>query len=113
MSKPIQIDFVFSDGTIHDATLTETSTEINVCFGYNWNITANIDGITGVNPKYTLEAKGKNNQWYVYKIPDAQDVDINDSLCDTHLSFTKLRLIHDGTGTTGGTVTYTIELKNG
>ena len=112
MANPIEREFSFTDGTTHDATLSETSDELTSCYNYTWSISPLISGITGTSPIYTVEVSNDGINWYEYN-SGSTNVDVIDAVDDNHLAFTKMRIVHIGTGTSGGTVTYKFVQKNG
>ncbi len=106
MSNPAERKFIFtSDGITHDATVDETSEVLESCFNHVWNITPLQSLITGGTPKYTIEVSNDGVNWFDYDAASS-NVSINDAVCDTHLSFTKMRVKHISSGATGGTVEY-------
>ena len=111
-NNTIEREFNFTDGTTHDATITETSEALDSCFNYVWSLSPLISGITGTNPTYTVEVSNDGVNWYEYNNLST-NVDIIDAVDDNHLSFTKMRIVHDATGTSGGTVIYKFVQKNG
>ncbi len=112
MSTPIKIYFQFSDGQVHDATLSETSIALEFCENYKWSVTPNAQGITGATPDYTIEVSNDGIAWFEYN-NDSTNVSVFDAVDDIHLAFTMMRIVHDGTGTSGGTVEYLFTSKRG
>jgi len=112
MSLPYKIYFQFTDGQNHDATVTETSLPLEFCDNYKWSITPNAQGIAGATPSYTLEVSNDGITWFEYN-NNSTNVSVTDAVDDIHLAFTMLRLVHDGTGTSGGTVEYLFLSKRG
>lgn len=106
MSKPIERTFNFtSDGEIHDATVDETSEALESCQNYTWSITPILVGITGGTPEYTIEVSNDGVTWFEYNNAST-NVSVEDAVDDTHLAFTKIRIVHDAKGASSGTVEY-------
>lgn len=110
--NPIEREFNFTDGTTHDATLSETSDTLESCFNYTWSLSPLISGITGTSPLYTIEVSNDGVNWYEYN-SNSTNLDVVNAVDDNHLAFTKMRIVHIGTGTTAGTVVYKFVQKNG
>jgi hypothetical protein len=112
MKEPLKRYFNFSDGQTHDASVTETSDALASCQNYKWSVTPNAQGITGASPDYTIEVSNDGIAWFEYNNLSS-NVDVEDAVDDNHLTFTMMRIVHDGTGTSGGTVQYLFTQKRG
>lgn len=111
MSKPIQRFFTFgSDGILHDATVSETSEALESCANYTWSVAPNPIGVTGGNPKYTIEVSNNGTIWYEYNSLST-NVDIVDAVDDIHLAFTMMRIVYNGTGVSAGTIEFLFTQK--
>lgn len=111
MSNLPQIrEFVFTDGVVHDATIDEASEGLLSCFKYGWNVTPITAGLTGGTPEYTIEVSNDNVNWFEYNNLST-DVSVEDAVCDDHLTFIYMRIVHQSKGATGGTVKYVLTQK--
>jgi len=111
MSKPLQYNFVFtSDGITHDATVSEISDALTPqCANYVWNITPKNVGVIGI-PTYTVEVSSDGITWFDYDTLFT-DVSTVDAVEDTQLSFTHIRVNHNGGTASAGTVEYLFTQK--
>lgn len=113
MSDPIKRSFNFtSDGTVHDATVGETSEPLSSCFNYRWSVTPIISGLVGGPPTYTIEVSNDNSTWFEYN-SESTNISVVDAVEDDHLAFIFMRIVHTVNGATGGTVEYLFTQKNG
>ena len=103
MSTPYKINFAFSDGESHDATVTETSISLEFCENFSWAVTPIPTGVTGGSPSYTIQVSNDGLIWFDYNALSTS-VDIDNAVDDIHLSFTQMRIAYDGTGVSAGTV---------
>lgn len=109
-NKPHIRKFEFADGTDHDATVDESSLALESCYKYGWNITPITTGLTGGTPEYTVEVSNDNINWFEYNNLST-DVSVDDAVCDDHLTFIYMRIVHQSKGATGGTVEYVFTQK--
>jgi len=109
----ITLTFVFSDGTTHDASISEASESLELCFNSGWSLTPVSSGLGG-SPTYTLEVSNDNTNWFSYE-EASEDVSIEDGLDDTHQAFLYARINYDAFNNNTGTVSfqYTIKRRNG
>lgn len=105
MKHPIERTFIFSDGTAHDATISETSEALMSCQNYTWSVSPTAIGLTGGTPEYTIEVSNDGVTWFEYNNAST-DVSVEDAVDDIHLSFTQMRINHNSKGSTSGTVEY-------
>lgn len=111
MSTPQKYLFMFtSDGSVHDATVTETSIALENCNNYVWNITPTNVGVVGV-PTYTVEVSDNGISWFEYDTLFT-DVDTVHAVEDTQLSFTMIRIVHKAGTASAGTVEYLLTQKS-
>lgn len=111
MSQPTQITFQFGDGGVHDASVSEISTEQPICFNYGWSIVPDAIGIGGgAAPKYTIKVAQKTGPFQPYD--DAVvDADVDQPFEDDHISWTRIRIDYDAKTNLNGTVKFILELK--
>jgi len=111
--SPIILTFVFSDGTTHDASISEASESLELCFNSGWSLTPVSSGLDG-SPSYTLEVSNDNVNWFSYE-EASKDVAIADGLDDTHQAFIYARINYNAVDNTAGTVEfkYTVKRRNG
>ena len=107
--KPFIITFEFSDGTTHDAGVSEISLSQELCFNTGWSLTPISAGLDG-SPTYTLEVSNDNINWFDYE-DLAQNVAIENGLVDTHQAFVYARINYNASGNTTGTVQFTYTIK--
>jgi hypothetical protein len=109
MSNPIKLTFQFSDGTSHDASLTEASISQAICYKYGWSIAPIVAGLDST-PTYTIQVSNNNVDFFPY---DLQTVDalIGQAFDDTHLDWLYVRINYDAQLNTTGTVEFPLILK--
>jgi hypothetical protein len=106
---PLIITFVFSDGTTHDASISEISNSQQICFRYGWSITPEVT-FTGIEPNYTIEVSNNNVDWSAYSI-EVENADITQPFDDTHFNFLYVRINYVKGATTTGSVKFQMILK--
>lgn len=109
--EPKLLTFNFTDGTLHDATLSENSESIKLEYDYTWSIQPIPDTIVGTSPLYSIEVSNDDTTWVDYDAAST-DLDIVNSVDDDRLAFKYMRIAHDANGVTSGDVTYKILLKD-
>ena len=102
--------FVFSDGTSHDASVSETSESLKSWYKYEWSLAPIQSGVTGGNPKYTIEVSNDDINWFEYNNLST-DVSIDDAVDDNHLSWVYMRIVYSGTGVSAGTIEFELTQK--
>jgi len=109
MSNPIKLTFQFSDGTSHDASLTEASISQAICYKYGWSIAPIVAGLDAT-PTYTIEVSNNNIDFFPYDTP-VVDALIGQAFDDTHLDWLYVRINYDAQLNTIGTVEFPLILK--
>jgi len=108
--NPINITFVFGDGTTHDASVTEISTVEELCYNYAWLLVPTSTGLNA-SPTYSIEVSNTaSGPWSAYD-PLTQDADILQPFDDTHFAPTYVRINYNAQTNTAGTVSFTLTLK--
>ena len=102
---PITRKFTFSDGQGHDVTIDETSEPLQSCQDYKWSITPNTQLLVGGPPLYTIEVSNDGSSWFEYN-SESTDITTDNAVCDDHLAFTQMRIVHKANGSTSGNVEY-------
>jgi hypothetical protein len=110
MNEPKKTKFIFSDGTSHDATVSETSESIQSCYKYQWSLAPIINGLTAGDPTYTIEVSNDNLTWFEYNNLST-DVSVNDAVDDNHLAWIYMRVVYDAKTETTGTVEFELTQK--
>ena len=111
MSKPLKYKFVFSDGTDHDASVSEISESWEVCFDYGWSLFVDQISLTSFDSTWTIEVSNDDNTFYNYK-SNSIDIPIIDAYDDIHLSWTYMRINYNSNTESTGTVEFEITLKS-
>lgn len=111
MSAPITITFQFSDGTVHDASVSEASISQAICYKYGWSIAPIVAGLGGgATPEYTIEVSNNNTDWFPYDSL-TEGADIGQAFDDVHLDWLYIRINYDAKTNTTGTVEFPLILK--
>jgi len=109
MSAPITITFQFSDGTSHNASLTEASFSQAICYKYGWSIAPIVAGLDQA-PTYTIEVSNNNIDFFPYE-SRVEDAAIGQAFDDTHLDWLYIRINYNAQTNTTGTVEFPLILK--
>lgn len=109
MSK-LEFNFT-SDGKTHDASVTETSESLLVCFDHGWSLLPEVSGLDG-SPTYSIEVANVDSpsQFSPYQI-ETLNAAIDQPFDDTHLVWNYVRIAYDAQDNTTGTVKFEIVLK--
>tara|TARA_R100000655_G_scaffold32644_1_gene64551 strand:+ start:1321 stop:1653 length:333 start_codon:yes stop_codon:yes gene_type:complete len=110
MSKPVVIEFNFSDGTTHDASVSEISDAIEICYNYNWSLAPNSIGLDA-DPTYTIEVSNNNIDWSAYEDPTV-DAAIDQGFDDIHFAWLYVRVNYNAVANTTGTVEFKLVFKS-
>ena len=106
----VSADFIFSDGTNHDATVAAISNVINTPQNMGWNVIPVPVGMVG-NSLYTVQISNDGSTWHDYaKV--FTNVSYDNGVEDPHLTYDKMRIKHDIGSSTGGTVRYVLTQIN-
>lgn len=110
MSQPTEITFKFGDGSVHDASVDETSESQQICYQYGWSITpiANVAG--GGVPDYTVQVSDDNVTWFNFS-PASTGVPLNIAVERSALNFLYIRIVYDAAVATTGTIQFDLLLK--
>ena len=109
MSKPIKINFEFTDGHSHDASVSEISDAIEICYNYNWSLAPNAIGLDA-DPTYTIEVSNNNIDWASYETPTL-DAAIDQPFDDIHFAWLFVRINYNAVANTTGTVEFNLVFK--
>lgn len=110
MSEPKKRKFVFSDGTLHDASVSETSESLQNCFKYDWSLAPVQAGLTTTAPTYTIEVSNDDTNWFDYNNLST-DVAIEDAVDDNHLAWIYIRIVYNAKTESTGTVEFEFTQK--
>jgi len=110
MNEPKKTKFVFSDGTSHDATVSETSEAVQSCYKYEWSLAPIKTGLTIADPTYTIEVSNDGTTWFEYNNLST-DVSVNDAVDDNHLAWIFMRVVYDAKTETTGTIEFELTQK--
>ena len=110
MNTPIQTNFIFNDGIIHDASVSEVSQSIRSCYKYEWSIAPITAGLTSAKGEYTVEVSNDNVNWFEYNNLST-DVSIEDAVDDIHLAWVYMRIVYDAKTESTGTVQFELTQK--
>lgn len=110
MGKPQTYKFVFSDGTNHDASITEISESQQICSTYGWSIFVAFAGLTSQDSTWTIEVSNDDVNFFNYKI-NSIGIAIIDAYDDIHLDWQYIRINYNSQTETTGTVEFEITLK--
>ena len=106
---PKDINFTFSDGLIHDASVSEISQVEEICYSYEWSLFPVFAGLNG-SPTWTLEVSKDQINWGAYD-SDMLNAAINQPFTDDKLPFLYFRINYDAAGNTSGTVSFSLTTK--
>ena len=109
MNGLIERIFEFGDGSDHDATVSEISSELDSCSNHVWNVTPDCNDLGGMS-QYTIEVSNDGVCWFDYALVFT-DVNSEDGVEDIQLSFKKMRINHKASTATQGTVKYLLTQK--
>lgn len=107
--NPITITFQFSDGTSHDASVSEASISQAICYKYGWSIAPISTGLNQ-SPTYTIEVSNNNTDFYPYE-DRVVDAAITQPFDDVHIDWLYVRINYDAKTNTTGTVEFPLILK--
>ena len=110
MNEAKTIEFVFSDGTTHDASMSETSGSLRKCFKNVWSVAPITFGNTSGDATYTIEVSNDDINWFEYN-NQSTDVSVADAVDDNHLSWVYMRIVYDSKTETTGTVRFGLTTK--
>ncbi len=106
---PRRLEFIFSDGVTHDASVSEVSEAIELCFDHSWSLVPEVSGLDA-NPTWTLEVSNDNATWNPYEAP-TEDAAIDQGFDDHDSAFLYWRINYNAQTNTTGTVTFPIIIK--
>ena len=106
MATPIILDL----GSVDLGTGGETS-PVEVCYQYGWSIAPTVTGTAG-NADYTLLVSQDNITYFEYT-PDAVGVSVEDAIQDSQFNWSWVKISVDSGGGSSGSVSFSMELKNG
>lgn len=110
-NNPKQTKFIFtSDGTTHDATVSETTESIQSCYKYDWSVAPIQSGLTVGDPIYTIEVSNDNITWFEYNNLST-DVSVEDAVDDDHLAWVWMRIVYNSGTETTGTIEFELTQK--
>ena len=109
MSEPIKIQFKFADGLVHNASVSEASEAVQICFNYTWLLVPKSDSLDQA-PTYSFEISDDNITWQPYA-PETLDAAINQPFDDTHFPPVFVRINYNAQTNTTGTVSFDLTLK--
>lgn len=109
MSKPIKIEFEFSGGVLHDASVSEISVSQEMCFNSGWSLIPVFSSLDA-SPTWSLEVSNDNITFYPYD-DLTDDAAIDQGFDDTHSSFLYWRINYNAQTNTTGTVSFDLILK--
>lgn len=110
MNEPKQHNFIFGDGVLHNASVSETSESIRSCYKYEWSIAPITAGLTSAKGEYTIEVSNDNVNWFEYNNLST-DVSIEDAVDDIHLAWVYMRIVYDAKTESTGTVQFELTQK--
>ena len=110
MSK---LEFIFTSdaSSTHDASVTEVSEVLEVCYNHGWSLAPEVSGLDG-SPTYSIEVANINSptQFAPYKT-ETLDADILQPFDDTHINWLYVRINYKAVDNTTGTVKFEMILK--
>ena len=110
MSTPKKYEFNFpSDGTTHNASISENSDSLILCESYNWLLVPKSSGLDAA-PVYSFEVSDDNINWQEFQ-PETKDALITQPFQKSDLAGVYFRISYDAVANTTGTVLFTITLK--
>lgn len=109
MAELREYTFQFGDGGTHDASVSESSAVLTMCYNHAWSLIPVVSGLDA-SPLWTLEVSFDGVAFHAY---DAQTdgADIDQGFDDTHATFKFWRVTYDAGANTTGTVSFTLVLK--
>jgi len=111
MSNPKTITFLFGDGAVHDASVSEASISQLVCFQYGWSLAPLSAGLGGgATPEYTIEVSNNDIDFAPYS-SETTAADIDQPFDDTHMVWKYVRINYDAKTNATGTVEFEMTLK--
>lgn len=111
MNNPKQTKFNFtSDGTSHDATVSETSESLESCYKYEWSVAPIQSGLSVGDPIYTIEVSNDDTNWFEYNSLST-DVSVDDAVDDIHLAWIYMRIVYNAGTETTGTIEFELTQK--
>ena len=109
MSDPIIKKFLFGDGLVHDASVSEISAALQICFRQLWSLQPAVIGLNG-SPTYSIEVSNDNITFNPYDVT-TEDAAITQGFDDTHFNFLWVRIDYKEVDNTTGTVKFEMILK--
>lgn len=110
MNEPKKTLFNFSDGTSHDASVSETSDSVQSCYKYEWAVAPITSGLTSADGTWTIEVSNDDVNWFEYNNLST-GVAIVDAVDDNHLAWIYMRIVYDAVTETTGTVSFELTQK--
>jgi len=111
MSAPKTLTFEFSDGTTHDASISEASVSQSIDFQHGWSIAPISESLGGgASPQYSIEVSNDNSNFYSYDSL-TNGADITSVFTDTQLNWLYVRINYDARTNSTGTVNFKLILK--
>ena len=110
MNEPKKTKFEFTDGILHNASVSETSEAIQSCYKYEWAVAPIVAGLTSEKGEYTIQVSNDNINWFDYNNLST-DVSIEDAVDDNHLAWIWMRIVYDAKNETTGTVSFELTQK--
>tara|TARA_R110000782_G_scaffold232884_2_gene319077 strand:- start:1579 stop:1911 length:333 start_codon:yes stop_codon:yes gene_type:complete len=110
MSKPVIITFEFIDGEVHDASVSEISTPVEICYNYNWSLSPNAIGLDAA-PTYSIEVSNNNIDWAAYETP-TENAAIDQPFDDIHFAWLFVRINYNAVANTTGSVEFELVFKS-
>jgi len=106
----IELNFVFADGIVHDATATETSASIRIEENYKWSVYPRLEGVVGGPPDYSVQVSIDDVRFANFSLETTNKTSTL-PVDDDNLPYLFVRIVSTANGTTAGTVQYPISLK--
>lgn len=110
-NNPQEIIIKFTDGAVHNASVSEASISQLLCSNYGWSISPVSIGLDSA-PKYTIEVSNNDSTWQPYS-PETDAAAIDQGFDDSHLVWKYIRINYNADTNTTGTVAFTFTLKRG
>ena len=105
------IIFKFGDGEDHDASVSEKSAGVRICFPKGWSLIPEFSGLDQ-NPTWTLEvANVDNDADYDPYTSVMEEAAIDQGFDDNHWTFRYARINYNAQTNTTGTVKFDMEKK--
>jgi hypothetical protein len=102
--------FIFSDGTTHDASISEISEALLSCYKYEWSLFPVTSGLSSSDGTYTIEVSNDNLNWFDYNNLST-DVSIEDAVDDIHLAWIYMRVVYSANTESSGTIEFNLTTK--